>query len=203
MIIGLTGPVAAGKSTFAKELKQRWQSDGKAVEIVTTDSFLYPNAQLVAKSILNRKGFPESYDTDKLIYFLKSYKCGGNSGLEIPVYSHSTYDILPETRQVQLADVLIIEGVGLTDVVGWLDVLVYLSTDIEQAKCQYIRRTIQLIRNAEPNSHYAKFNKMPEDVLLNRIETTWKTVNLDNYYKNILPLRERADYVIAPRITSS
>lgn len=77
-VIGVAGSVAVGKSTTARVLRtllSRWESH-KKVDLVTTDGFLYSTDTLEKKGLMSRKGFPESYDTQKLIDFMVRVKSG-------------------------------------------------------------------------------------------------------------------------------
>ncbi|HEY5226800.1 MAG TPA: type I pantothenate kinase, partial [Methylovirgula sp.] len=110
-IIGVAGSVAAGKSTLARVMRallSRWPNTPK-VDLVTTDGFLYPNSVLQAEGLMDKKGFPESYDGAALMRFLSAVK-GGMRNVPAPVYSHLTYDVVPGDQvTVDRPDILIVE----------------------------------------------------------------------------------------------
>src|SRR5690606_1353260 len=117
-IIGIAGSMAVGKSTTARVLQSvlSMLPNKPKVDLVTTDGFLYPNQTLIARNILNRKGFPESYDTKFLLSFLSAMKSGVER-FHVPVYSHMEYDIMEkETQTVERPDILIVEGINVLQV---------------------------------------------------------------------------------------
>src|SRR3954451_1077479 len=151
-VIGVAGSVAVGKSTFARILQAllaRWP-DHPHVELVTTDGFLYPNRVLDDRGIMNRKGFPESYDTRKLLQVLRDVK-SGIAEVEAPVYSHVVYDIIPgETVKVAQPDILILEGLNVLQVGGletasefvsdYFDFSIYIDADEDDIEEWYVQR---------------------------------------------------------------
>ncbi|EFA27893.1 pantothenate kinase, partial [Haemophilus influenzae HK1212] len=114
-IISIAGSVAVGKSTSARILQSllsHWPAERK-VDLITTDGFLYPLEKLKKDHLLHKKGFPISYDTPKLIHFLADVK-SGKTEVEAPIYSHLTYDIIPDKFNViNKPDILILEGLNV------------------------------------------------------------------------------------------
>lgn len=214
-IVAIAGSVAVGKSTFARVLQAvlaRWP-DHPRVELVTTDGFLYPNAQLEAAGHMKRKGFPESYDMRRMVQFLADIKAGVPE-VRAPVYSHLAYDIVPgEWQVVRQPDILIFEGLNVlqTGVQGstpgklptvivsdLFDFSLYIDaeeTDIEQ---WYIERFLLLQRTAfqNPKSYFHHYKDLPPDEARRVAGRIWEEINLVNLRENILPTRERANLVV-------
>ena len=206
-IIGISGSVAVGKSTTSRLLqillsrRFKWAT----VEMVTTDGFLYPNKVLEERNILDRKGFPESYDMELLLDFLDSIKNGEE--FEIPVYSHEVYDIVPDqTVTIQPVDFLIVEGINVFQnpqnqtlyVSDYFDLSIYVDADVANIETWYLERFQTLLKLAEkdPNNYYHRFTKMPFNQVLAIAQDTWKNINLANLEKYIEPTRSRADIIL-------
>jgi type I pantothenate kinase len=206
-IIGISGSVAVGKSTTSRLLqillsrRFKWAT----VEMVTTDGFLYPNKVLEEKNILDRKGFPESYDMELLLDFLDSIKNGEE--FEIPVYSHEVYDIVPDKKvTIQPADFLIVEGINVFQnpqnqtlyVSDYFDLSIYVDADVANIETWYLERFQTLLKLAEkdPNNYYHRFTQMPFNQVLAIAQDTWKNINLANLEKYIEPTRSRADIIL-------
>jgi type I pantothenate kinase len=212
-IIGVAGSVAVGKSTTARVLQallSRWPNTPK-VELITTDGFLLPNAELERDDLMDRKGFPESYDTNKLIRFLSDVKAG-RSHVEAPVYSHLTYDVVPdETISVDRPDILIVEGVNVLlpsrlprdgketpFVSDFFDFSVYLHADEDQLERWYVSRFMRLRSTAfrDPRSYFKKFSEIADEDAEATARSIWKRINLRNLHENILPTRARASLIL-------
>ena len=212
-IIGVAGSVAVGKSTTARVLQallSRWPNTPK-VDLVTTDGFLLPNAQLEKEEIMDRKGFPESYETNKLLRFLSDVKAG-RSHVEAPVYSHLTYDVLPdETVSIDRPDILIVEGVNVLlpsrlprdgketpFVSDFFDFSIYLHADEDQLETWYVSRFMRLRSTAfrDPRSYFKKFAEITNEEAELTARSIWKRINLRNLHENILPTRARASLVL-------
>ena len=206
-IIGISGSVAVGKSTTSRLLqillsrRFKWAT----VEMVTTDGFLYPNKVLEERNILDRKGFPESYDMELLLDFLDSIKNGEE--FEIPVYSHEVYDIVPDKKvTIQPADFLIVEGINVFQnpqnqtlyVSDYFDLSIYVDADVANIETWYLERFQTLLKLAEkdPNNYYHRFTQMPFNQVLAIAQDTWKNINLANFEKYIEPTRSRADIIL-------
>ena len=206
-IIGISGSVAVGKSTTSRILqillsrRFKWAS----VEMVTTDGFLYPNKVLEEKKILDRKGFPESYDMELLLNFLDSIKNGEE--FEIPVYSHEVYDIISDEKvTIQPVDFLIVEGINVFQnpqnqtlyVSDYFDLSIYVDADVANIETWYLERFQTLLKLAEkdPNNYYHRFTQMPFNQVLAIAQDTWKNINLANLEKYIEPTRSRADIIL-------
>ena len=206
-IIGISGSVAVGKSTTSRLLqillsrRFKWAT----VEMVTTDGFLYPNKVLEEKNILDRKGFPESYDMELLLDFLDSIKNGEE--FEIPVYSHEVYDIVPDQKvTIQPVDFLIVEGINVFQnpqnqtlyVSDYFDLSIYVDADVANIETWYLERFQTLLKLAEkdPNNYYHRFTQMPFNQVLAIAQDTWKNINLANLEKYIEPTRSRADIIL-------
>ncbi|CQR25452.1 pantothenate kinase [Streptococcus varani] len=206
-IIGISGSVAVGKSTTSRLLQTllsrrfKWST----VEMVTTDGFLYPNKILEEKKILDRKGFPESYDMELLLNFLDSIK--NSEEFEIPVYSHEIYDIISNKKVIiQPTDFLIVEGINVFQnpqnqrlyVSDYFDLSIYVDADVANIETWYLERFQTLLKLAEkdPNNYYHRFTKMPFNEVLAMAQDTWKNINLANLEKYIEPTRSRADIIL-------
>lgn len=212
-IIGIAGSVAVGKSTTARvlqELLARWPSTPK-VDLVTTDGFLLPNAVLRRDNLMERKGFPESYDFGKLLRFLSSIK-SGQRAVRAPVYSHLTYDVLPDAFvEVDRPDILIFEGINVLQsrdlprdgkavpfVSDFFDFSIYIDADEALIHRWYIDRFMRLRQTAftNPQSFFHKFAEVTEDAARTIAENLWQNINLRNLQDNILPTRPRADLIL-------
>lgn len=205
-IIGIAGSVAVGKSTTARILRTllaRWP-DHPRVDLVTTDGFLHPRAELVRRGIMHRKGFPESYDRRALLRFVTEVKSGAER-VSAPVYSHLAYDILPgEEQVVQQPDILILEGLNVLQpgprltVSDLFDFSIYVdapTTDIER---WYVERFLKLRHTAfaDPASHFHHFAGLPDDEARAEARHLWRTINEPNLMENIKPTRPRATLVL-------
>ena len=208
-IIGVAGSVAVGKSTVSrllKELLSRWDGTPR-VELVTTDGFLYPNAELERRNIMHRKGFPESYDRLALLNFIADIKSGA-AEVNAPVYSHLVYDIVPgEVNTVHSPDVLIIEGLNVLQSPGagqdvalsdFFDFKIYVDAQTEDVTEWFLNRFYKLRESAftNPASYFHRYAEMPVDQALERANEIWRTINLPNLIENILPTRSRATLVL-------
>ncbi len=212
-IIGLAGSVSAGKSTTARVLKallSRWSNTPK-VELITTDGFLYPNAVLQADGLMERKGFPESYDGTALIRFLSEIKAGKRQ-VQAPVYSHLVYDVVPnEYVTVDRPDILIVEGLNvllpnrlprdgksIPFVSDFFDFSIYLDADEDQLERWYVERFMRLRETAfrDPRSFFSKYATLTDEEAVQTAKGIWHRINLPNLQENILPTRPRADLVL-------
>ena len=212
-IIGIGGSVAVGKSTTARilrELLKRWPSAPK-VDLVTTDGFLLPNAVLSAEGLMERKGFPESYDVAALLTFLTDIKAG-RPRVTAPVYSHLTYDIVPgENIVVDRPDILILEGLNVLQprdlprdgkaipfVSDFFDFAIYIDADENALREWYITRFMQLkeTRFRDPRSYFHKYAALADDEAERVAAGLWERINLVNLRENILPTRPRADLIL-------
>lgn len=212
-IIGIAGSVAVGKSTTArilKELLRRWPSSPQ-VDLVTTDGFLYPNAVLRERSLMERKGFPESYDVGALLRFLSGIK-SGQPNVRAPVYSHLTYDVVAgEFVTIHRPDILIFEGLNVLQprelpkdgkivpfVSDFFDFSIYMDADEELIHEWYITRFMRLRETAfrDPKSFFHRYAELSEDAARAIAEGLWANINLKNLRENILPTRPRADLIL-------
>lgn len=209
-IIGIAGSVAVGKSTVArllKELMSRWEGTPR-VELVTTDGFLYPNAELERRGIMDRKGFPESYDRKRLLKFVSDVKSGVES-VTAPVYSHLSYDIVDgEYEEVKTPDVLILEGLNVLQppAIGqelalsdFFDFTIYIDANPKTIEKWYLSRFLQLWTSAftNPLSYFHPLTKqLNQDQAIERAQGFWKNINLPNLRENIEPTRSRAKLVM-------
>lgn len=208
-IIGVAGSVAVGKSTVSrllKELLSRWEGTPK-VEMITTDGFLYPNAELERRGLMNRKGFPESYDRMALLQFVADVK-SGVAEVSTPVYSHLVYDIVEgQTNKVSNPDVLIVEGLNVLQSPGqgqymalsdFFDFKIYVDADTKNIAQWFIDRFEKLRETAftNPASYFHRYAEMPYEKALDRANEIWATINLPNLIENILPTRSRATLVL-------
>jgi type I pantothenate kinase len=212
-IIGVAGSVAAGKSTLSRVMQallSRWPNTPK-VELVTTDGFLYPNAVLESEGILERKGFPESYDSTKLLSFVSDVKAGKRHVLA-PVYSHVTYDIVPgESITIDRPDILILEGLnvllanrGAKDgraipfVSDFFDFSVYLHAAEDDLERWFVSRFMRLRDTAfrDPLSYFKKYASLDDAAAETTACDIWTKINLRNLRENILPTMPRASLVL-------
>ncbi|MFD5243389.1 type I pantothenate kinase [Amycolatopsis sp. NPDC058340] len=205
-IIGIAGSVAVGKSTTARILRTllaRWP-DHPRVDLVTTDGFLYPRAELVRRGIMHRKGFPESYDRRALLRFVTEVKSGAER-VSAPVYSHLAYDILPDEEQVvQRPDILILEGLNVLQpgprltVSDLFDFSIYVDAPTSDIERWYIERFLKLRHTAfaDPASHFHHFAGLPDDEARAEARHLWRTINEPNLMENIKPTRPRATLVL-------
>jgi type I pantothenate kinase len=205
-VIGIAGSVAVGKSTTSRLLRTllaRWP-DHPHVDLVTTDGFLWPKADLIRRGMMSRKGFPESYDRRSLLRFVSDVK-SGSPEVHAPVYSHQAYDIVPgETQVVRKPDILIIEGLnvllpgqGLT-VADLFDFSIYVDAHTEDIARWYVERFLTLRDTAfsDPDSHFHHYAGLTDGEARAEATRLWKTINEPNLVRNILPTRPRASLVL-------
>ncbi len=212
-IIGLAGSVAAGKSTTARVLQAllaRWPSHPR-VELVPTDGFLFNNALLEQRGLMNRKGFPESYDVERLLTFLADVK-SGRERLEAPVYSHLIYDSLPDQSIViERPDIVIVEGLNVLQpaklprdgkaipfVSDFFDFSIYIDAAEELVESWYVERFLRLRQTAfrDPASYFHRYATLSEEEARATGLSIWRSINLVNLQENILPTRQRADLIL-------
>ncbi len=215
-IIAIAGSVAVGKSTLARILQAlmaRWP-DHPRVALVTTDGFLHPNRVLQERGLMQRKGFPESYDLKRMVQFLADVKAGA-AEVKAPVYSHIAYDIVPEDYQVVARpDVLIFEGLNVlqtgslgsarpasTIVSDFFDFSLYIDADEVDIEAWYIKRFLLLQRSAfqNPKSYFHHYRDLPEAEAVAMAGRIWQEINHLNLVENILPTRERARLILSKR----
>ena len=212
-IIGVAGSVAVGKSTTARILQallQRWPASPK-VDLVTTDGFLYPNKILAERGIMERKGFPESYDRPRFVQFLADIK-SGKGGVKAPVYSHLVYDVVAgEEVIVDRPDILIVEGLNILQpgelpkdgkpilfASDFIDFSVYIDADNDDLEDWFMERFFRLRETAfkDPTSFFRRFAEMSEAEAGEFGRMVWRTINLPNLLDNVLPTRGRADLIL-------
>jgi type I pantothenate kinase len=212
-VIGIAGSVAVGKSTVARllvELMARWP-DTPRVQLLPTDGFLYPNAELARRGLMERKGFPESYDRGALLRFLAKVKAGV-ARVEAPSYSHLRYDIQPsQTTAITQPDVLIVEGLNVLQAArtGWrgadelvvsdfFDFSLYIDADEEPIRRWYLDRFLALRATAftNPDSYFHRYASMSVGQATTFAESVWDSVNSPNLRSNILPTRSRASLIL-------
>ena len=208
-IIGIAGSVAVGKSTVSRllrELLTRWEGTPK-VALITTDGFLYPNQELEKRSLMHRKGFPESYDRMTLLNFVADIK-SGKENVQAPIYSHLTYDIVPgKFETVSSPDVVIIEGLNVLQSPGpdqevtlsdYFDFKIYVDAETKNISKWFLNRFHELRESAftNPASYFHRYAEMPLDKALEKATEIWQTINLPNLTENILPTRSRATLVL-------
>ncbi len=212
-IIGIAGSVAVGKSTTArilKELLARWPSSPK-VDLITTDGFLWPNAVLEEQGLMERKGFPESYDVAGVLRFLSAIKAG-ESRVEAPLYSHFNYDVLPDQAIViDRPDILIFEGINVLQsrdmpqagdsiplVSDFFDFSIFIDADSKDIEDWYVTRFMRLRDTAfrDPGSYFHRYSELTDASALNEAKRLWEKINFVNLRENILPTRPRADLIL-------
>ena len=207
-IIGIAGSVAVGKSTFARILQallEQWPHHPK-VDLITTDGFLYPNEVLEQRGIMNRKGFPESYDTKALLQVLREIK-SGHEVVEAPVYSHVVYDIVSdESVIVSGADIVIIEGLNVLQtrsgapefVSDYFDFSIYVDADESDIEQWYIDRFLAFRASVfqNPDSFFRFYAELSDDEAVDTAKRIWREINGLNLRDNIEPTRERASLIV-------
>ncbi len=207
-VIGVAGSVAVGKSTFARILQallSRWPHHPQ-VDLVTTDGFLHPNAVLNERAIMDRKGFPESYDTRSLLEFLRLVK-SGEPEVSAPLYDHVTYDIRDGERVVvRQPDIVIVEGLnvlqvnreGAEFVSDYFDFSIYVDADESDIEEWYVNRFFALRESVfqNPDSYFSNFAGLTDDEAEMTARQIWASINGRNLRENIAPTRERASLVI-------
>ena len=209
-IIGVAGSVAVGTSTTARILKElllRWPQTPR-VELVTTDGFLLPNAELERRDLMQRKGFPESYDRRALLRFVADIK-SGMPVVEAPQYDHLTYDVLPTQVSISKPDVLILEGLNVlqpapdhTDALAvsdFFDFSVYVDAAPEQIEQWYVERFLRLRRTAfaDPDSYFRRYAALSDEQARATALGIWESINKPNLIDNVLPTRGRATLVLS------
>lgn len=207
-IIGIAGSVAVGKSTTARLLQIILARTFKRrkVQLITTDGFLYPNKVLEEKGLMDRKGFPESYDMEKLIDFLNEVK-SGEEHIKVPLYSHSVYDIIEgEYECIEEPDILIVEGINTLQlpanqriyVSDFFDFSVYVDAESQLIEKWYLERFAALLDTAflDPENYYYQYAIGDRNDAFDMAKDVWKNVNLKNLEDYILPTRERADIIL-------
>ena len=205
-IIGVAGSVAAGKSTTSRLIEDliKVLFPELKIETLSTDHFLYPNAELHTRGIMNRKGFPESYDWDRLHQVLSDVK-SGKEHVNTPIYSHAVYDITGEDKILDQPDILILEGInvlqaghGFRPISDWLDFKLYVDADEDYVFNWYWKRVQNLVMTADQNpaSYFHQFKNMDQADLFAFAKRIWRDINAINLHDYILPSRERADLIL-------
>jgi type I pantothenate kinase len=198
-LVGIAGPVAVGKSELARAIAHHLRGLGRRVEVVATDGFLLPNAVLAARGLEVRKGFPESYDTERLARFLAELR-DGRDDVRAPRYSHERYDVLEGDEQVlHRPEVVVVEGVNaLQDpIAGCLDLAVYVDAH-ERAVFEWYAERFDALRAGDLAEHpfYRRFASLADGDLRSVARMVWVEVNGRNLREHILPSRARADVVV-------
>jgi type I pantothenate kinase len=212
-ILGIAGSVAVGKSTTARVLRAllaRWP-DHPRVDLITTDGFLHPNAELKRRGLMNRKGFPNSFDTARLLNFLHEVK-SGKERVEAPVYSHFHYDIVPgQSIVVERPDILIVEGLNVLQparlprdgmaipfVSDFFNLSIYIDADTKVIEDWYVTRFMRLRQTAfqDPGAFFHRYAGLSLDEARIEALRIWTSINRKNLYENILPTRQRARLIL-------
>lgn len=211
-VIGVAGSVAVGKSTVSRVLQEllRRAPGNPKVDLITTDGFLYPNAELERRGILDRKGFPESYNRRALLQFVMAVK-SGEARVLAPVYSHMVYDIVDEHIAVESPDILIIEGLNVLQparveadgrtglaVSDFFDFSVFVDAEEAHIKEWFLHRFMELRRTAftDERSYFRLYSELSADEALELGSRVWETVNGPNLRQNVAPTRERATAIL-------
>jgi type I pantothenate kinase len=206
-VLAVAGSVAVGKSTFARVLRALLAQTGRTVELVATDGFLWPTAILEKRDLMRRKGFPESYDLNRMLTFLAELK-QGKSELRIPVYSHELYDIVAgQFQTIDQPQILILEGLNVLQgssredtavAADYLDFSVYLDADENDVEQWYVERFSILQRTVfqRPSSYFHHFRDLRPAEVKRTGQEIWRSINLPNLLQNILPTRERASVIL-------
>jgi type I pantothenate kinase len=212
-VIGIAGSVAVGKSTTSRVLQTLLARgpERRRVDLVTTDGFLHPNAVLEERGLMQRKGFPESYDTPRLVRFLADLKAG-KPELQVPIYSHVVYDVVTdEVQVVDLPDIVIVEGLNVLQVPpttgphhpsvfvsDFFDFSIYVDADEAHVEEWYLQRFLTLVEGAreDPEAFFHRFADLDDADAEGLARGIWRSINLPNLHQNVLPTRDRADLVL-------
>ncbi|WP_195701599.1 type I pantothenate kinase [Companilactobacillus futsaii] len=207
-IIGVSGSVAVGKSTTARLLKIMLERAYPQYNVsqMTTDGFLYPSKILKERHLMNKKGFPETYDMGKLLKFLGDVKTKGGR-IKYPLYSHNIYDIIPEKyEETDNPDILIVEGINVLQlpqneqiyVSDFFDFSIYIDAEVEDIEEWFLNRfeTLLDLAHNDPNSYYYQFTQMPEKEAMDMAKNVWDTINYPNLRDYIKPTMNRADLIL-------
>jgi type I pantothenate kinase len=212
-VIGVAGSVAVGKSTTARVLQalfKRWTNTPR-VDLITTDGFLFPNAVLAREGLMEKKGFPESYDLPALLTFLNDVKAGRRP-VRAPVYSHLVYDVMPnQWIEIDRPDILIVEGLNVLQtgrppkdgkaipfVSDFFDFSIYLDAAENVLLKWYVDRflTLRGTAFADPKSYFHRYSTLSDAEAIETATSIWTQINLINLHENILPTRQRADLIL-------
>ncbi|WP_409373424.1 type I pantothenate kinase [Pediococcus acidilactici] len=207
-IVGISGSVAVGKSTTARLLQvllSNWFSDLKT-QLITTDGFLYPNAELKRRHLMSRKGFPESYNMKELIHFLNAVKTGQKQ-IKVPKYSHQVYDVIKDEYDViDQPDILIVEGINVLQlpanetiyVSDFFDWSIYVDAETDLIEKWFLERFGVLLDTAfhDPSNYYYQYAQMPREEAFAYAKKIWRDIDLKNLKEYILPTRFRADMIL-------
>lgn len=211
-VVGIAGSVAVGKSTTARILQallDRWPDHPK-VDLVTTDGFLHPNQVLSERGLMDRKGFPESYDQRRLVDFMLAVK-SGEPEVSAPVYSHQSYDIVPDQYQVvRRPDIVIVEGLNVLQgpperggsvrlfVSDFFDFSIYVDAEAPDIEQWYIERFLTLRDTVfrDPESYFRHFASLDTAQAVETARGIWSSINAVNLRENVLPTRERAHLIL-------
>jgi type I pantothenate kinase len=212
-VVAIAGSVAVGKSTAARVIQallSRWPNHPK-VDLVTTDGFLYPNIVLESRGLMTRKGFPESYDLRALLQFMRDLK-SGQPVVEVPVYSHEAYDIVPgKKKTIRQPDIVIVEGLNVlqttdgrggpaprTFVSDFFDFSIFIDAKEDHIRQWYVDRflTFQKTVFQNPSAYFHRYaNLSPAEAAQTAVQI-WESINAVNLRQNILPTRERAHLIL-------
>jgi type I pantothenate kinase len=213
-VIGIAGSVAVGKSTFARIIRTllaRWPAHPR-VDLITTDGFLWPNAELESRGLMHRKGFPESYQVRRLVQFLADVKAG-QGAVHAPVYSHRAYDIVPGSAQVvDRPDIVLVEGLnvlqadddgapprsGRAFVSDFFDFTIYIDADEADIESWYVSRFLTLRETVfrDPDSYFHRYASLSDADAVATAREIWRTINGVNLRENIAPTRDRARLIL-------
>lgn len=206
-VVGIGGPVAVGKSTIAEGLASAMVDRGRRVRIVATDCFLLTNEVLADRGLTFLKGFPESFDLRAVTRFVQDVKERAPR-IEIPVYSHALYDVMPDEKVViEGADLVILEGVVTLQapVVRLLDAGIYVDADEDTVKSWFVERFVRLTERAkrDPTSFYASFADLSDARLIELANATWDSINGVNLRQHIAPSKRNADFIVTKAMDHS
>jgi type I pantothenate kinase len=207
-VIGIAGSVSVGKSTIARLLRRLLAGlpNRPRVELITTDGFLHPNAELERRGLMARKGFPESYDRGALLRFVRAVKAGSDA-VAAPVYSHLVYDVVPDEQTiVRRPDILLLEGLNVLQPAGraavavsdFIDFSVYVDAATTDIRHWYVERFLRLRETAfrDPDSYFRRYAALDEHEAVAQAESIWGQINEPNLERNIRPTRGRASLVL-------
>jgi type I pantothenate kinase len=200
LLVGISGPVAVGKSTTATILEKLLGDDGVGVDVLCTDCFLHPNAVLAARNLTMRKGYPESFDTHTMERCLVQVR-RGEMPVRVPIYSHTVYDTVPgATKPIGPAEVVVIEGVNVLQrpAIDYLDLSIYVDADEGDVRRWFVDRFLALcaVADAGERSFYDMFADLDDEQRRAVAESAWDSINGPNVRDHIVPGRSQATFVV-------
>jgi type I pantothenate kinase len=201
VVVALTGPVGVGKTTYAHVLSEelRHHTSRNLATVISTDGFLLPNSTLEELGLIDQKGFPRTFDTDALAWFLQTVRCD-TAIVGLPRYSHEHFDITPSNDIFHVTPVVIIEGVNALQpvIANEADLCVYIDADIEHVIEWFTGRFEQFTEQARSSGEgfYLRFADLSPDDLRSTARSVYDTINRPNLEQHIAPTQRVADIIV-------